>query len=65
MAKKQINVGGVLIGGGAPVTVQSMTNTKTEDPDATVAQINALRRRGVTSCASPCRIMTRQRPSQG
>lgn len=39
---KQIQVGGVLIGGGAPVTIQSMTNTKTEDVEATVAQIRRL-----------------------
>jgi len=37
--KKQISVGGVLVGGGAPVTVQSMTNTKTSDVSATAAQI--------------------------
>jgi (E)-4-hydroxy-3-methylbut-2-enyl-diphosphate synthase len=39
---KQINVGGVLIGGGAPISVQSMCNTDTRDITATVAQINAL-----------------------
>ena len=39
---KQINVGGVLIGGGAPVTIQSMTNTPTQDAEATVAQIKKL-----------------------
>ena len=38
----QISVGGVLVGGGAPVTVQSMTNTDTADAAATAAQINAL-----------------------
>jgi (E)-4-hydroxy-3-methylbut-2-enyl-diphosphate synthase len=42
MARKQINVGGVLIGGGAPVSVQSMTNTKTDDVAGTVAQIKRL-----------------------
>ena len=40
--KKQISVGGLLIGGSAPVTVQSMTTTKTSDVAATVAQINQL-----------------------
>jgi len=40
--KKQISAGGVLIGGGAPVTVQSMTNTRTSDVQATAAQINSL-----------------------
>ncbi|MBQ9858021.1 MAG: flavodoxin-dependent (E)-4-hydroxy-3-methylbut-2-enyl-diphosphate synthase, partial [Oscillospiraceae bacterium] len=46
MAKKQINVGGILIGGGAPVTVQSMTNTKTENVSDTVAQIKRLEAAG-------------------
>ena len=40
--RKQIIVGGVRIGGGAPVTVQSMTNTKTSDVSETAAQINRL-----------------------
>ena len=39
---RQINVGGVKIGGGAPVVVQSMTNTPTQDVDATVKQIDRL-----------------------
>ena len=39
---KQIHVGGVAVGGGAPVSVQSMTNTRTSDVDATLAQIRAL-----------------------
>ena len=43
---KQIRVGGVCIGGGAPVTIQSMCNTKTQDAAATVAQIHALERAG-------------------
>ena len=44
MAKltRQISVGGIKVGGGAPVTVQSMTNTDTADAAATAAQINAL-----------------------
>ena len=37
-----VDVGGVKIGGGAPVTVQSMTNTKTEDVKKTVELINKL-----------------------
>ena len=41
-SKKSIMVGGVKIGGGAPVTVQSMTNTKTFDISGTAAQINRL-----------------------
>lgn len=39
---RQIRVGDVVIGGDAPVVVQSMTNTDTADVDATVAQINRL-----------------------
>jgi len=39
---RAINLGGVKIGGGAPVVVQSMTNTDTADVKATVAQIEAL-----------------------
>ena len=38
-SERQITVGGVKIGGGAPVVVQSMTLTKTHDVDATMAQI--------------------------
>lgn len=34
-----VNVGGVVVGGAAPVSVQTMTKTQTEDVDATVAQI--------------------------
>ena len=41
-SKRQITVGGVTIGGGAPVVVQSMTLTKTHDVEATTAQIAAL-----------------------
>jgi (E)-4-hydroxy-3-methylbut-2-enyl-diphosphate synthase len=39
---RQINVGGVLVGGDAPVSVQSMTTTKTADVDATLQQIAEL-----------------------
>lgn len=39
---KQIKVGPVAIGGGAPIAVQSMTNTDTRDVEATVAQIRRL-----------------------
>ena len=46
-SEKQINVGGVLIGGGATVAVQSMTTTKTFDADATLAQIARLHEAGV------------------
>ena len=39
---RQITVGGVKIGGGAPVTIQSMTNTPTHDVEKTLSQIRAL-----------------------
>ncbi|MBM6952278.1 flavodoxin-dependent (E)-4-hydroxy-3-methylbut-2-enyl-diphosphate synthase [Enorma phocaeensis] len=39
---RQVNVGGVTIGGGAPVRVQSMTCTRTTDADATLAQVHEL-----------------------
>ncbi|PBB97455.1 MULTISPECIES: flavodoxin-dependent (E)-4-hydroxy-3-methylbut-2-enyl-diphosphate synthase [unclassified Mesorhizobium] len=41
-----VDVGGVMVGGGAPVVVQSMTNTDTADIDQTVAQVAALHRTG-------------------
>ncbi|MBQ9458768.1 MAG: flavodoxin-dependent (E)-4-hydroxy-3-methylbut-2-enyl-diphosphate synthase [Oscillospiraceae bacterium] len=43
---KQICAGGVRIGGNAPVTIQSMCNTRTSDAAATVAQIHALEKAG-------------------
>lgn len=43
---RQIMVGGVPVGGGAPVTIQSMTNTPTADVEATVAQIRRLEAAG-------------------
>jgi (E)-4-hydroxy-3-methylbut-2-enyl-diphosphate synthase len=41
-----VDVGGVAVGGDAPVAVQSMTNTDTADVDSTVAQVAALHRAG-------------------
>lgn len=41
-----VDVGGIMVGGGAPVVVQSMTNTDTADVDGTVAQVAALSRAG-------------------
>jgi (E)-4-hydroxy-3-methylbut-2-enyl-diphosphate synthase len=54
-SKRQINVGGVLIGGGAPVAVQSMTKTETADFDATMRQIRAVADAGgdLVRCAIP------------
>src|SRR5216683_4087725 len=42
----QVAVGDVLIGGGAPIVVQSMTNTDTADAEATARQVEALARAG-------------------
>ena len=52
---KKIKIGNVWIGGGSPVAIQSMTNTKTEDVEATVAQILKLETAGceIIRCAVP------------
>jgi (E)-4-hydroxy-3-methylbut-2-enyl-diphosphate synthase len=52
---RQVKVGDVLIGGDAPVTVQTMTKTKTEDVDATVQQIYDVTkaRCDIVRCAVP------------
>ena len=52
---RKINVGPVAIGGGAPVSLQSMTNTCTADPVATLAQIRELANAGcdIVRCAVP------------
>ena len=52
---RQVRIGGVVIGGGAPIAIQSMTNTKTEDVEATVQQILALEDAGceIIRCAVP------------
>ncbi|MDA8368059.1 MAG: flavodoxin-dependent (E)-4-hydroxy-3-methylbut-2-enyl-diphosphate synthase [Actinomycetota bacterium] len=51
---RQIRVGSVPIGGGAPVSVQSMTTTKTADVDATLAQIYALAAAGADIVRCTC-----------
>ena len=52
---KEIHIGDRVIGGGNPILIQSMTNTKTEDVDATVAQIRQLTQAGcdIIRCAVP------------
>ena len=52
---KEIQIGNRVIGGGNPILIQSMTNTKTEDVAATVAQILALEEAGceIIRCAVP------------
>jgi (E)-4-hydroxy-3-methylbut-2-enyl-diphosphate synthase len=51
---RQIHVGRVAIGGGAPVSVQTMTNTLTTDVDATVAQIRRAERAGADIVRVSC-----------
>ena len=46
MQTKTIQVGGVTLGGGAPIKIQSMTTTKTSDVERTVEQILALTNAG-------------------
>jgi (E)-4-hydroxy-3-methylbut-2-enyl-diphosphate synthase len=41
-SRLQVTLGGVAVGGGAPIVVQSMTNTRTDDVEATLGQIRAL-----------------------
>ena len=52
---RKVQIGNVTIGGGAPIAIQSMTNTKTEDVAATVAQIRELTAAGceIIRCAVP------------
>lgn len=52
---RRVQIGNVTVGGGAPIVIQSMTNTKTEDVAATVAQIKELTAAGceIIRCAVP------------
>ena len=52
---KEIKIGNRVIGGGNPILIQSMTNTKTEDVESTVAQIQKLTKAGceIIRCAVP------------
>lgn len=52
---RRVMIGGVPVGGGAPIAIQSMTNTKTEDVEATVEQIRRLTEAGcqIIRCAVP------------
>lgn len=52
---KEIKIGDRIIGGGNPIAIQSMTNTRTEDVEATVSQILALERAGceIVRCTVP------------
>jgi len=51
---RQIHIGDVAIGGGAPISVQSMTTTKTSDVDATLAQIYELAAAGADIVRCTC-----------
>ncbi len=51
---RQIQVGGVPVGGGSPVTVQSMTTTKTADAEGTLSQIYALAAAGADLVRCTC-----------
>ncbi|MDP7548179.1 MAG: flavodoxin-dependent (E)-4-hydroxy-3-methylbut-2-enyl-diphosphate synthase [Alphaproteobacteria bacterium] len=51
---RQVNVGDVAVGGGAPISVQSMTTTLTHDVPATVAQIKALEAAGADIVRVSC-----------
>ena len=51
---RQIRVGGVAVGGGAPISVQSMTNTPTADARATLAQVRALEAAGADIVRVSC-----------
>src|SRR3979490_3468601 len=51
---RQIHVGKVPVGGDAPITVQSMTNTVTHDVKATVEQVQALERAGADIVRVSC-----------
>lgn len=46
MSKREVNIGGVLVGGNAPISIQSMTNTDTRDWSATISQILRLEEAG-------------------
>ena len=51
---RKIKVGNVFVGGDAPITVQTMTNTKTTDIDATLEQINSTVEAGVDIVRVSC-----------
>ena len=51
---KEINVGNVKVGGGNPITVQSMTNTLTTDIKATINQINEISSEGADIVRVSC-----------
>ena len=52
---RRVSIGNVVIGGGSPIAIQSMTNTRTDDVEATVAQILRLEEAGcdIIRCTVP------------
>ncbi len=58
---KQLNMGGLLVGGNAPISVQSMTNTQTVDVKSTLTQINLLADAGADTVrvSCPCKDSTK------
>ena len=59
---RSVNVGGVQVGAGAPISVQSMTTTKTADVDATLEQIYSLAAAGAEIVRCTCMTL---RPLKG
>ena len=55
MKTKEVHIGDRVIGGGNPILIQSMTNTRTEDVQATVEQIRRLEKAGceIVRCTVP------------
>ncbi len=64
-SRLQVTLGNVAVGGGAPISVQSMTNTKTDDVAATLSQIRALATAGaaIVRVAVPDEAAARALPS--
>lgn len=61
---KEVRIGDVVIGGDHPIAIQSMTNTRTEDVEATVEQILRLEKQDVRSSAVQFRQWRLQKQSK-
>ena len=68
---RTVRIGNLLLGGGNPVLVQSMTNTDTRDTAATLAQIRALAAAGCDlvrvsvydeACAEAVKVLAKESP---
>ena len=64
---RQIHVGSVPVGGDAPITVQTMTNTVTTDIKGTIAQVQAAAEAGadIVRISVPCLLYTSPSPRDG